>query len=170
MAILTKSGRSAIAQSIKNQQIHLAWGEGSESLEKTAESVESPLSDNLSEDILATGLVKETGRRLADEVLFVEGDDDGNLITPTGRFREVDYPTNNLYLRFTFDFCDASNKTIRELGVFIGTKTKSDLPNGQRYFEINEITDPGILLLLEKTVPLIRTAATRESFSFVITF
>ena len=73
MAILTKSGRSAIAQSIKNQQIHLAWGEGPESWEKTAESVESPLSDNLSEDILATGLVKEIGRRLADEVLFVEG-------------------------------------------------------------------------------------------------
>ena len=166
MAILTKSGRSAIAQSIKNQQIHLAWGEGSELWEKTDESIESPLS----EDILSTGLVKETGRRLADEVLFVEGDDDGELVTPTGRFRAIDHPTNNLYLRFTFDFGDASNKTIRELGVFIGTKTKPELPTGQRYFELNDITDSGILLLLERTVPLIRTPATRESFSFVITF
>jgi hypothetical protein len=160
VAVLTKSGRAAIASSIKNQQIHLAWGEG-----------QSEWGDGTApEDVMATGLIHEVGRRRADEVLFVEGDDDGPLVTPTGRFSAVDYPTNNLFMRFTFDFENAANKTIRELGVFIDTVTNPDLPSGQWYFELNDIVDPGILLVLEHTVPLIRTAATRESFSFVITF
>ena len=160
MAVLTKSGRSAIASSIKSQKIHLAWGEG-----------QAVPADNYDvEDVLATALIKEVGRRVVDEVLFVEGDDNGELITPTGRFKAVNYPTNNLFMRFTFDFENASNKTIRELGVFIGTETKKDLPIGQLYFEPQDIANPGILLLLENTVPLVRTPATRESFSFVITF
>jgi hypothetical protein len=159
MAILTKSGRAAIASSIKNQQIHLAWGEGQA----------APEGNNI-EDVSATGLIDEVGRRRADEVLFVEGDDNGALVTPTGRFKAVDHLTNNLFMRFTFDFENAANCTIRELGVFIGTVTNPELPSGQWYFELNDIVDPGILLVLEHTVPLIRTAATRESFSFAITF
>lgn len=52
----------------------------------------------------------------------------------------------------------------------VGTEVKEGLPPGQRYFEPKDIENPGILLLLEHTVPLIRTASTRETFSFVITF
>jgi hypothetical protein len=158
VAVLTKSGRAAIAASIKNQKIHLAWGQA------------APAGQDDHEDVSATALVNEVGRRRADEVLFVEGDDDGPLVTPTGRFSAVDYPTNNLFMRFTFDFENAANKTIRELGVFIDTVVNPELPSGQWYFELNDIVGPGILLVLEHTVPLIRTAATRESFSFVITF
>ena len=115
-------------------------------------------------------LLNEVGRRTADEVLFCVGDEDGDLITPTGRFKASSTPTNNLFLRFTFDFDNASNQIIRELGVMVGTLTKPDLPPGQRYFEPTDIDAGGILLVLERTVPLIRTAATRETFSFVVTF
>ncbi|WP_458694428.1 hypothetical protein [Wolbachia endosymbiont (group A) of Epagoge grotiana] len=59
---------------------------------------------------------------------------------------------------------------IRELGVMVGTKVKEGLPRGQRYFEPKDVENPGILLVLEHTVPLIRTAATRETFAFVVTF
>ena len=153
MAILTQSGRAAIAASIKQQPIHLAWGVG-----------------NNEESITATCLAHEVGRRVADEVLFCIGDENGELITPTGRFKTSDTPTNNLYMRFTFDFTDAADQTIRELGVMVGTQTKPDLPPGQRYFLPTDIIDTGILLVLEHTVPLIRTAATRETFTFVVTF
>ena len=122
------------------------------------------------EPINATKLINEVGRRTADEVLFCTGDENGELLTPTGRFRSSNVPTNNLYLKFTFDFTDAANQVIRELGVMVGTKIKEGLPEGQRYFEPQDIEDPGILLVLEHTVPLIRTAATRETFSFVVTF
>lgn len=227
MAILTKYGRAAIAASIKQQPIHLAWGTGDPTWESdhtvtktfannqigldhkpvkdvsitqgettfiagTDYSVDSVMgvitrlpNGNLEnnatvaisytyatppEPITANALLNEVGRRTADEVLFCVGDEDGDLITPTGRFKASSTPTNNLFLRFTFDFDNASNQIIRELGVMVGTLTKPDLPPGQRYFEPTDIDESGILLVLERTVPLIRTAATRETFSFVVTF
>ncbi|UPA54991.1 hypothetical protein MWH06_07120 [Wolbachia pipientis] len=122
------------------------------------------------EPINSIKLLNELGRRTADEVLFCTGDENGELVTPSGRFRPSNVPTNNLFLTFTFDFTDAANQVIRELGVMVGTKLKKKVPPGQRYFEPQDIEDPGILLVLEHTVPLIRTAATRETFSFVVTF
>ncbi|WP_341811140.1 hypothetical protein [Wolbachia endosymbiont (group A) of Oxytorus armatus] len=122
------------------------------------------------ESINSIKLLNELGRRTADEVLFCTGDENGELVTPSGRFMPSNVPTNNLYLKFTFDFTDAANQVIRELGVMVGTKVKEGLPRGQRYFEPQDIEDPGILLVLEHTVPLIRTSATRETFSFVVTF
>lgn len=221
MATLTQSGRAAIAASIKQQSIHLAWGTGDPSWE-TSYSVTKTFSDNKihldhrpvknvsitkdettfiegysvdsvigiitrldslpeevnvsytyatpPEPINANTLLNEVGRRTADEVLFCVGDENGDLITPTGRFKSSIVPTNNLFLRFTFDFDNGSSYVIRELGVMVGTVIKQDLPIGQRYFEPADIDEGGILLVLEYTVPLIRTAATRETFSFVVTF
>ncbi|MFP3030802.1 MAG: hypothetical protein ACEY3M_06495 [Wolbachia sp.] len=228
MSILTQSGRAAIAASIKEQPIHLAWGSGdgnsgsSHKVEKifttdgkltldhhpikdvkvtTGQIIYQPSIDYIVESstgviqrtenssivenstvtieyvqstppepINATKLINEVGRRTADEVLFCKSDENGELITPSGRFRPSDVPTNNLFLKFTFDFTDAANQVIRELGVMVGTKVVEKLPPGQRYFEPQDIENPGILLVLEHTVPLIRTAATRETFSFVVTF
>ncbi len=95
---------------------------------------------------------------------------EGLVGSSTGLLVPSNVPTNNLYLKFTFDFTNAANQVIRELGVMVGTKVKEELPIGQRYFEPQDIEDPGILLVLEHTVPLIRTSATRETFSFVVTF
>ncbi|MDV6249620.1 hypothetical protein [Wolbachia endosymbiont of Zaprionus taronus] len=227
MSILTQSGRAAIAASIKEQVIHLAWGSGdanwesSHQVEKVFIEGEIALNHHTIKDVRvftgqttyqpsidyivdsSSGVIKRTenssitansavtveysestppelitsekllnelGRRTADEVLFCTGDENGELITPSGRFRPLNVPTNNLYLKFTFDFTDAANQVIRELGVMVGTKIKEGLPEGQRYFEPKDVENPGILLVLEHTVPLIRTAATRETFSFVVTF
>jgi len=227
MSILTQSGRAAIAASIKEQSLHLAWGSGDSSwesnhkvekvfvkgeikldhcpikdvkvfkgstvykpsidytvdsntgmiklVEKGSITVESTVTveytySTPAEPITSTKLLKEVGRRTIDEILFCTGDENGELITPSGRFKPANVPTNNLYLKCSFDFTDAANQVIREIGVMVGTKVKKELPPGQRYFEPKDIENPGILLVLEHTVPLIRTAATRETFSFVITF
>ncbi|WP_353285238.1 hypothetical protein [Wolbachia endosymbiont (group A) of Beris morrisii] len=228
MSILTQSGRAAIAASIKEQVIHLAWGSGdgnsgsSHKVEKifttdgkltldhhpikdvkvtTGQIIYQPsidytidsntsvikLVENSSitannavtieytqntppEPITSEKLLNELGRRTAQEVLFCTGDENEELLTPSGRFKSSAVPTNNLFLKFTFDFTDAANQVIRELGVMVGTKIKEGLPRGQRYFEPKDVENPGILLVLEHTVPLIRTAATRETFSFVVTF
>ncbi|WP_264704646.1 hypothetical protein [Wolbachia endosymbiont (group B) of Apotomis betuletana] len=152
---------------------------GSTDVIKRTENSSIPVSDKVTveysestppELITSEKLLNELGRRTADEVLFCTGDENGELITPSGRFRPSNVPTNNLYLKFTFDLTDAANRVIRELGVMVGTKVKKELPEGQRYFEPQDIEDHGILLILEHTVPLIRTAATRETFSFVVTF
>jgi hypothetical protein len=159
MAILTQSGRAAIARSVKEQVIHIAWGQ---------RDVESD--DASPEDPMQTTLKSEVGRRIIDKVVFCVGDDEGELVTPTGRFSASEVPTNNLFIETTYDFEDASDCTIRELGLFVGTITNPSLPVGQKYFLPADIVDPGILLLLEHSVPLIRTPATREKFCFVVTF
>ncbi|XCA33331.1 MAG: hypothetical protein ABS808_00350 [Wolbachia endosymbiont of Polyergus mexicanus] len=228
MSILTQTGRAAIAASIKEQVIHLAWGTGDAGWEShhkvenfftldgeikldhqpvkdvkvvTGQTIYQPSIDytvdsstgviqrteNSSiavgstvtieytqgtppELITSATLIKEVGRRVVDEVLFCTGDENGELLTPSGRFKPSNVPTNNLFLTFTFDFTDAANQVIRELGVMVGTKVKEKVPPGQRYFEPKDVENPGILLVLEHTVPLIRTAATRETFAFVVTF
>ena len=70
----------------------------------------------------------------------------------------------------SFDFEDAASQVIQELGVMVGSEFLAELPEGQRYFTPDQITTEGILLVLEHTVPLVRTAATRETFTFVVTF
>lgn len=217
MALLTQSGRTALAVSLKAQPLHLAWGTGDSAWESTFtqaftfqdEQIQLPhaplksvsladVSDGFdvdtqtgiitrtnptlpdqvtvtytvaapAESIQASTLLHEVGRKAVDEVTFCVGDENGLLVTPTGRFTATDTPTNQLYVHATFDFEDAANETIRELGIFIGTEVADSCPPGQRYFVPADLKDPGILLVLENTVPLIRTAATREAFSFVIT-
>lgn len=217
MALLTQSGRTALAVSLKSQSLHLAWGTGDPAWESTftqtfifdddriqlphspvkqlslAEAndgfevdtqagiitrTNSALPDQVTityttgtppEDLQASTLLHEVGRKAVDEVSFCVGDENGLLVTPTGRFTATDTPTNQLYVHATFDFEDAANETIRELGIFIGTEVSESCPPGQRYFVPSDLKNPGILLVLENTVPLIRTATTREAFSFVIT-
>jgi hypothetical protein len=137
MAILTQSGRAAIAQSVKDQVIHIAWGQGQ--LEAGHDNVDP-------EDPMQTTLKSEVGRRIVDKVVFCVGDDDGELVTPTGRFSASESPTNNLFIETTYDFEDASDCTIRELGLFVGTITNPSLPVGQKYFLPADIVDPGMWL------------------------
>ena len=219
--VFTKSGRTALATSLKSQPIHLAWGTGNPLWETqvsriltfadnalqlehfpvkdlrisqdhlnytagedfkvdlitglvTRLNLEGPVQVSYTvatplESIHATTLLREVGRRKVDTVTYCVADPEGLLVSPTGRFSVSETPTNLLHFHTTFDFEDASTETIRELGIFIGTAVAENCPAGQRYFLPHEITDPGILLVCENIVPLIRTPATREAFSFVVT-
>lgn len=159
MAILTLSGRAAIAASLKTQPIHLAWGAGSTSWDTNPEP----------EPIDASALVSEVGRRAATTVRFCIPSADGEIIVPTGRFTEVAYETNHLYTRFNFDFADSPDATIREVAIYIGSQVKANLPAGQVYFAPSDLEDNGILLVLERFAKFERSAAVRQSFEFVVT-
>jgi len=161
MSILVKSGRAAIAQAISEKPIHLAWGTGDVDWEDTPpdESMES------------TELLAEIGRRLLHRFEFVYPDDAGEIVVPTGRYAISETPTEHLFMEFKFDFEDgAEADAIREYSVHIGSKIIEGLPIGQRYFLPTEIENSGIMLLLEHSEPIHRSAASRQSFEFVITF
>lgn len=160
MAILTNSGRIAMAQAVKSQPIHLAWGSGDASWDTVAQP----------ENIADTALLNEVGRRKAAYIAFCTPDEAGEIIVPTGRFSETATPTKHLYMRFAFDFTDAPAATIRELGVFVGTQVKGTLPAGQMYFVPSDVTDTGMLLLLEHVQKFERSASVRQTFEFVCTF
>lgn len=159
MAILTTSGRTALAAAAVAQPLHLAWGTGSASWDATP----------VAEPVTATALVAEVGRRASTFVGYCTPSTTGDIIVPTGRFASSDTPTNNIYLRFNFDFSDAPTATIREAAVFMGTTTVSGLPAGQKYFLPAQIQSQGILLAIERFPKIVRSATVRQSFEFVLT-
>lgn len=160
MAIITIPGRTGIARSLKNSPIFLAWGLGDESW--TGD-------EKVPEDSTRTTLFREIGRRIVDDVQFVVGDDQGEIVTQTGRWNISETPTNCLYLTAQYDFADGNGYKIREFGVFLNTVIKSGLPAGQKYFLPTDIEDSGELLMLENCAPIIRTGASRYTCSFVMT-
>lgn len=122
------------------------------------------------ESITGTQLVNRVGLRTMDTVVFAVPDKHGELQTPQGNFRISDTPTPALYVSCRFDFSDAADETIQELGVMVGAVMKPDLPAGQRYFMPDQVEQAGTLLLVAHIPPLVRTATTREAFSFVVSF
>lgn len=160
MAILTDSGRAAVAKSIKESPIHLAWGSGSVDWD-TSQPPES---------IGTTALLAEVGRRKVTQSLYCQPDPTGEIVVSEGRFTISNTPTKYLYLRFAFDFLDAYEATIRELGVFIGTQAESTVPAGQDYLELSDVADPGQLLVLEYIQKLQRSPQIRQQFEFVVQF
>lgn len=160
MAILTNSGRVATATAVKSQEIHLAWGSGSEQWDILADPG----------NIADTTLVSEIGRRRAAYVAYCLPDAAGAIQVPDGRFVESATPTKHLYMRFSFDFDDAPAASIRELGVFVGTKVLGSIPPGQMYFVPSELADPGMLLMLEHIQRFDRSPSVRQSFEFVVNF
>ena len=230
MAILTASGRAALAAAIKQQTLHLALGEGdllwdttkaiSSSFDEagvielgfmhladirvtslndqTEYALDIDYSANAREGVIRrlpastipeggdvtvhfkiehppesigqTALLREVGRRVVDEVHFVTADPEGEIVVPTGRYRLSADPTNHLFIRVRFDFEDAATSVVREQGLFVGCATDPALPIGQMFFVPSQITDPGILLVLQHSVPIVRQPSTRETFEFVVTF
>ena len=59
---------------------------------------------------------------------------------------------------------------MREQGLFVGTHTDPQLPVGQKFFVPSQVVEPGILLVLQNSVPIVRQPSTRETFEFVVTF
>lgn len=144
MAILTDAARIVLVQYILTRPIHLAIGEGLESWYNNSNHTPDP------PDYNATGLIHEVGRKKLTRSFFVEEDDDGEIDMPGGRhYSQSATPTRNIYLQFIFNYGEGIEKIIREVGVFIDTQTKSDLPSKQTYFTPEEITRSGTLIMLE---------------------
>lgn len=159
MAVLAKSGRVVIAESISTRTIQAAWGTGDGAWT-------TPPAENV-DDI---GLINEIGRHSATVVAFVVPDVVGDIVLPTGTFSLSGTPTNHLYVKTNFDFADGAGQVIREMALFVGGTVVTGLPPGQVYFSPAEVLTPGRLLHLEHFEPIFRSPAIRESFEVVITF
>lgn len=161
MAILTTSGRVAIANALSKLPLHFAWGLGDGAWM-------SPPSESPS----ASALLNEVGRRTATQWAYVVPDPAGTIVVTTGKFSlsPGNAPTNHLWVTANFDFTDAPSSEIREVAVFSDTEVVTGLPAGQKYFVPSEIADPGIMLYLENITPIFRSPAIQENFEAVITF
>jgi hypothetical protein len=160
-AILTLSGRTAIAEAIKaSAAVHLAWGNGDVSWGSNPPS--PPTS--------ATALLAEVGRRQATEVSFCTPAVGGTITVPQGTFNVSATPTSNLYFKFFFDFADGVGQTIREQAIFLNTVRATGVASGLQYLTPAQISDPGRMIVLQRTSPILREVTTRQLFEFVVTF
>lgn len=159
-AILTLSGRTAIATAIKARTAHMAWGSGSTGWGSTPPS---PATTD-------TALVAEIARRKASQVEYVTPDVNGAIVVPNGKYTISATPTLALYFKFFFDFTEGVGSTIREQAIFIDTVAASGVPAGQFYLLPAEVQSPGTLLVIQRTAPIVRDITTRQLFEFVVTF
>lgn len=162
MAILTKNGREAIAKALKSGLANsfMAWGTGDGAWSTTVPP----------EDPNATTLQNEVGRRKITSIDYVTPDEDGTIeIAGAGLFSVSATPTRQIVYTAKFDFADASDQTIREIGIFINAQTNPALPPGQMYFTPDQVVDSGDLLQLEHRTPIVRSPGSREVFQMLIT-
>lgn len=161
MSILTESGRIALAEAIKAQPLHTAWGPGNGSW--TTPPAEDPS---------ATSLIAELGRRVATSVNFVVPDVDGDIEIPGyGKYTTTLTPTKRLMVFTQFAFAEEPTATIRQTAIFVGTQVIAGLPPGQRYFVPAEVESPGRLLQLQNlSTPVPRSADYRTGFYNLIVF
>jgi hypothetical protein len=159
-AILTTSGRVAIATAIKARTAHLAWGSGDAAWGNTPPE---PAANS-------TALLAEVGRRKASQVEYCVSDINGAISLPEGRFTITSTPTNNLYFRSHFEFSEAVGSTIREQAIFLDTVAAAGVPAGQFYLTPAQVAQPGTLLVIERRAPIVREITTRQLFEFVVIF
>lgn len=174
LATLTNSGRAGMAEALAAMPLHFAWGYGEPAWDA------DPNQQHLKQSLVnAVTLNNELGRRAVTATGYVTPDDDGEIVIPVGRLANGDVdtarytavlePTPFLYLRVNFDFADASDQFIREVGVFLNTKLKEGLPPGQKYFTPIDLEAPGRLLVVQRMDPSIaRSPAVRQTFDFVL--
>lgn len=161
MALQPTDGRIALAESLAARTMHLAFGRGD-----PAWANEPP-----AEPVGAVTLLDEICRRLPTEAAWVTPNAAGDIELPDGsRWSRSVVATRYWFARFYFDFTDAAEETLREIGLFIGGTTDPALPPGQRLFVPDEVSTNGRLYLLERIAPLIRDPGVREDFAFVLTF
>lgn len=172
LATVTRIGRAALAKSLSERPLHVAWGIGNPEWDADPGKIPSLVN--------AEKLVAEVGRRKVTQVGFAEPDPDGEIILPTGttpdgavqesRYRLVPNPTPHLYVRVAYDFGDASNLGIREIALFSETEVSPELPPGQRYFLPAHIVAPGYMVAAEILRPVLnRSPSIRQSVEFVFT-
>ncbi|MBJ7309220.1 hypothetical protein ACFOLJ_30990 [Rugamonas sp. CCM 8940] len=161
MAVLQDDGRAALAEAVKSRPIHLAWGSGDPAWDSAGTAPEPKN---------AAALVAEVGRRVATETRFVMPDPAGEISVVGGRYKLSETPTKWLLVRFVFDFLDAPAAQLREVGIFLGTVVKPELPPGQRYFIAADLLSPGKLYALERFDKTTRSPSIRQTFEYVLPF
>lgn len=173
LATLTHTGRAAIALALSKRPLHLAWGSGDAAWDAPDAAIPSLID--------ATALAHELGRRTPNKIGFVTPDEAGDIIIPVsagaeGAVQEARYrlvadgsPTPFLYVQTHYNYADASNAVIREMGVFMDTELVDGLPEGQRYFTPAELKNPGLLLAAQIILPPInRSPSVRQTVEFVL--
>lgn len=124
-------------------------------------------------ELTETALVDEVGRGRITNIDFVlpvgETTDPDARILAIGNqtYAFSDTPTRMLLVRARLAPGDAVGKDISEIGLFSGCEVVAELPQGQLFYDPDQIVTPGTLLVLERLRPLTRDGMRGLDVSFV---
>lgn len=115
-------------------------------------------------------LLSEIGRREPTIKSYAIEDAAGDITANSTTWSQSATPTRHIYLQFKFDAEEAVGSIIHQLGLFIGTTRKVEIPGAKKYLLPSEIQDDGDLYMIENIEPFSRYAGKREIFEYIITF
>lgn len=160
-AVYPQSGRKFLAYAATQVKdgIYVAWGSGDAGWSNPPD----PASDG------DTELTDELGRRKASQAAYVTPVDNGGTAIPTdsGTYYLSNEPTKYLWVLGQFDFADAVGSTIREVGVF-GKVALNNGVDDESYITPAQMSDPGLLMAVDRFAGFVRVNTTRQNFDFVI--
>ena len=164
---MVNNGHKVLAKSVFNEDFHLAWGQTPEGFDTTGwNSGEIPPT----EDTKATSLLGEIGRRISTFKSYVTEDPNGTIVANNSTWSQSTEPTRHIYLQFKFEASDASDKVVRQVGLFQGSVKKDTVEVGKLFLQPSDLEDEGILFMYQNIEPVSRNASTREIYEYVITF
>jgi hypothetical protein len=160
-------GHEVLAQSVFNEDFHLAWGKTPDVFDTTGwDAGDTPPAETSN----TTDLMEEIGRRVVTLKAYVYEDPSGTIIANGTKWKQSVDPTRHIYLQFKFDASDAVDKVIRQIGLFQGTVHDGGQVDGTTFMIPSELTDEGTLFMYQNIEPVSRNASTREIYEYVITF
>lgn len=161
-AELQDDGRIAIAEAVAAMTIHIAYGRGMPEWD----GMPTPPAGSANKKLL-----DEIGRRLATEKIFVTPDDMGGIATPGGqRYAVSPTPTRWLMVRTTFEYGEAAEAPIREMGVFLGAQVVAEVPPGQYYVTPEQLVGPGRCYTVERRKVVERPLNKADMESVILPF
>lgn len=159
--VMNKSCGVAIAQSLMNQDLYLAWA--GLDFGETDWGDNPPVIDP-SKEVFDN----EICRRLITTKKYVIQDDSGNILSGGLRWSESPNPTNCIMLTTTHELTDASDSVVFKFGIVGGTKL---VKGANKNFALpSQILENGYLITSANINKLVRSPTVAESREVILRF
>ena len=171
MAVFTQDGRVALAKALYDMTLFLAVGEGLPEWDDQPRPTtpEEQSAQDAAWSVLSK-LESPVGVTRTRDKYFVVPDPDGDIVMADGaKFSQSADPTGFVFLRFQLDLDDASSNTLRETGMFVGTKLAEGIPGGQMFIPVADVVDLGKMIEVDRFSPIVRDGSIGQTFTFIMT-
>lgn len=171
MAVFTQDGRVAMAKALYDMTLFLAVGEGLPEWDDQPRPTtpEEQAAQDAAWSSLSN-LENTVGVTRTRDKYFVIPDPDGDIVMADGaKYSQSAEPTAHVFIRFQLDLNEASNNTLRENGLFVGTKLAESVPAGQMFIPLADLVDLGKMIEVDRFSPIVRDGSVGQTFPFIMT-
>jgi hypothetical protein len=171
MAVFTQDGRVALAKALYDMTLFLAVGEGLPAWDDQPRpsTPEEQAAQDAAWSVLSK-LESPVGVTRTRDKYFVVPNPDGDIVMADGaKYSQSTDPTGFVFLRFQLDLDDANNNTLRETGIYVGTKLAEGVPGGTMFIPVADVVDIGRMIEVDRFSPIVRDGSIGQTFTFIMT-